>query len=113
MSEWTKEPWRVILNARGGSDPAHWALVGSSDDLAFANGDPNHLQRAKECVNALAGISDPVAFVAAADGLRDELASTPCNDEHCGRVWVETLRLAPKCPRCTALARYDAERSRA
>ena len=80
MSKHTPEPWVVddgidcpenmadeIL--RNAGEENEWVAVGIEDEEGYASSvaycHPNNSQRIVECVNAMAGIEDPTAFVAA------------------------------------------------
>lgn len=57
----TKEPWKIMQ---------HPELVRDSEGKIIARADPNNADRIVACVNALAGIDDPAAFMAAVRELR-------------------------------------------
>lgn len=53
---WSQEPWKVMLNAIGGVDGTPAITAADAPEQAIANGDPNQLIRATDCVNVMAGV---------------------------------------------------------
>ena len=72
MAEHTKEPWAFVpWHIEEGPSavraPEGWLICTTSSDA--------NARRIVACVNALAGIPDPAAFVQAARGMREALES--------------------------------------
>lgn len=100
MSKHTPEPWRAEMNS------VYWEFQDTYGDLigdtcASSASEPHHgcslalgeanANRLVACVNALAGVPDPAAFVAAARELAD--ASTNYEQASFGTVGPDTDRL--------------------
>lgn len=115
MSAHTSKPWKFFPSIEydgdalvdcGGYVIAHCGLT-PDDCVGFAQN--IRASRIVACVNALAGIPDPAAFVAAARELRDAIR---CNDHYestprCdGRT--ATKLVYGKCDACDASAKFDA-----
>lgn len=90
VSEHTKEPW---------TDEMFFWDIPDKNDPKYER-PRRDWERLKACVNALAGIPDPAAFLQAADGLREYVAEMPCI--------CESMKPGNVCHRCTIIAAYDA-----